>query len=77
MTSLPKGPRRELEEGARRELVEEPLRLLPDGDRCRARLFDTMLASYLVRPAAHGHSVEELALERAGIKAMSTKDAAR
>jgi len=55
--------------------LKEPLRLLPDGERCRAKLFDTMLASYLVRAAAHGHSVEELALERAGIKAMSAKDA--
>jgi DNA polymerase-1 len=55
--------------------LKEALRLLPDGDRCRAKLFDTMLASYLVRAAAHGHSVEELALERAGIKAMTAKDA--
>ena len=55
--------------------LKEPLRLLPEGDRCRAMLFDTMLASYLVRPAAYGHGIEELALERAGIKAMSTKDA--
>ncbi len=54
--------------------LKEVLRLLPDGDRCRARLFDTMLASYVLRPEAHGHGVEELALERAGLKAMTAKD---
>lgn len=42
---------------------------------CRAKLFDTMLASYLVRPAAHGHSLGELAFERLGHKALTAKDA--
>jgi DNA polymerase I len=41
----------------------------------QAKLFDTMLASYLLRPAAHGHSLEELAFERLGHKALTAKDA--
>ena len=42
---------------------------------CRAPFFDTMLASYVLRPAAHGHSLEELAFERLGHKALTAKDA--
>ena len=34
-----------------------------------------MLASYLIRPAVHGHSFEEMALERLGRRALTDKDA--
>jgi DNA polymerase-1 len=40
-----------------------------------AGLFDVMLVSYLIRPALHGHSFEEMALERLGRKALTEKDA--
>ena len=35
---------------------------------CRVRFFDLMLASYLLKPTAHGHSLTEIALERLGEK---------
>ncbi|HUP42755.1 MAG TPA: DNA polymerase I, partial [Thermoanaerobaculia bacterium] len=38
-------------------------------------LFDLMLASYLIRPAVHGHSFEEMCLERLARKVLTEKDA--
>ncbi|HEY0781636.1 MAG TPA: DNA polymerase I, partial [Thermoanaerobaculia bacterium] len=60
--------------------LKEALRLLvgrPDVDRalCRARLYDLMLVSYLLKPSVHGHSLDELALERLGRKPITTKEA--
>lgn len=43
--------------------------------RCRGGLFDLMLVSYLCKPSVHGHSLEELALERRARKALTAKDA--
>jgi DNA polymerase-1 len=64
---------------AGRELVghdlKELLRLAGADIACRARLIDTMLISYVLRPAAHGHSLEELAFERLGHKALTAHDA--
>ena len=40
-----------------------------------AALFDVMLASYLIRPAVHGHSFEEMCLERLARKVLTEKDA--
>ncbi len=42
---------------------------------CCARLFDLMLVSYLLKPSIHGHSLDELALERLRRKPLSAKDA--
>jgi len=62
-----------------RELVghdlKEVLRLIPGGPEESAHLVDVMLASYLIRPAVHGHSFEEMALERLGRRALTDKDA--
>jgi len=58
--------------------LKEVLRLVAaknSGLRLGAALFDTMLASYLLRSAARGHGLEEVALERLGIQAVSESDA--
>ncbi len=55
--------------------LKEVLRLCPEGERCCAELFDTMLASYLLKPSLHGHSLEELALERLNARPLSAKEA--
>jgi DNA polymerase-1 len=55
--------------------LKEVLRLSARGPAARARLFDTMLASYLLRSALRAHTLEELTLERLGHKALSTTDA--
>jgi DNA polymerase-1 len=55
--------------------LKEVLRLAPGGERARARLVDLMLASYLLRSSAHGHSLEEIANERAGRAPRSAKEA--
>src|SRR6185295_16876484 len=43
--------------------LKEVLRLCP-GPLCESALFDAMLVSYLLKPSVHGHSLDELALER-------------
>jgi DNA polymerase I len=58
--------------------VKEVLRCAHAGmDRgaCCARLVDLMLVSYLLKPSIHGHSLDELALERLRRKPLSAKDA--
>ncbi len=65
---------------ASREIVgcdlKELLRLAPAaGARCSAALFDLMLVSYLGKASVHGHSLEEIALERTGVRIRSAKDA--
>ncbi len=55
--------------------LKEVLRLVPDGRSTGAALFDTMLVSYLLRPALRAHSLEEVALDRLGYKAVSLKEA--
>jgi DNA polymerase-1 len=42
---------------------------------CRAALCDIMLASYLLKPSIHGHSLDELALERLDTKPISAREA--
>jgi len=54
--------------------LKEVLRLAAEGPVCRARRFDLMLVSYLLKPAAHGHSLEEIALERGGTKLRTAKE---
>jgi DNA polymerase-1 len=54
--------------------LKEILRLVPEGEASRAHLFDLMLASYLLKPSIHGHTLEEMALERAGTKALTLKE---
>ncbi|HYU34770.1 MAG TPA: DNA polymerase I [Thermoanaerobaculia bacterium] len=55
--------------------LKEVLRLCPDGAVCKANLFDEMLVSYLLKPSIHGHSLDELALERLSRKAITAKEA--
>ena len=56
--------------------LKELLRLAPAaGERCSAALFDLMLVSYLSKASVHGHSLEEIALERTGVRSRSSKDA--
>jgi DNA polymerase-1 len=56
--------------------LKELLRLAPAaGEVCGARLFDLMLVSYLSKASVHGHSLEEIALERAGLKLRTAKEA--
>ena len=43
------------------------------GGRCELRFFDLMLASYLLKPTVHGHSLTEIALERLGEKLPEAK----
>ncbi|HEX4496569.1 MAG TPA: DNA polymerase I [Thermoanaerobaculia bacterium] len=54
--------------------LKEVLRLCPDPG-CEPALFDAMLVSYLLKPSVHGHSLDELALERLSRKALTPKDA--
>jgi DNA polymerase-1 len=55
--------------------LKEVLRLCPRGAQCGADLFDAMLVSYLLRASVHGHSLEELALERLGVRPLTQKEA--
>ena len=55
--------------------LKELLRLCADGARCRAALADAMLVSYLLKPSIHGHTLDEMALERLGRKAITAKEA--
>lgn len=55
--------------------LKETFRLLGGEAPVRARLFDVMLVSYLIKPSVHGHSLDELALERLHRKILSAKDA--
>jgi DNA polymerase-1 len=54
--------------------LKEVLRLCPGGAVCGAELFDAMLVSYLLKPSVHGHSLEELALERLNARPLSLKE---
>jgi DNA polymerase I len=53
--------------------LKEVLRLCP-GPLCESPLFDAMLVSYLLKPSVHGHSLDELALERLSRKTLTVKD---
>jgi DNA polymerase-1 len=55
--------------------LKEVLRLCPGGALCGAELFDAMLVSYLLKPSVHGHSLEDLALERFNVRLVSPKEA--
>jgi DNA polymerase-1 len=55
--------------------LKEVLRLSPNGPVCKANLFDEMLVSYLLKPSVHGHTLDELALERLSRKAITLKEA--
>ncbi|HWM90727.1 MAG TPA: DNA polymerase I [Thermoanaerobaculia bacterium] len=55
--------------------LKEVLRLSPEGRDSRARLFDAMLVSYLLKPSVHGHTLDELALERLSCKPLTAKEA--
>jgi DNA polymerase-1 len=55
--------------------LKEVLRRLPEGRLARSRLGDTMLGSYLLSPAVHGHSLDEVALERLRHRTISPKEA--
>ncbi len=55
--------------------LKEVLRLSPAGRDAAAPLFDTMLVSYVLRPALRGHGLEEVALDRLGFKAIGDKEA--
>jgi DNA polymerase I len=54
--------------------LKEVLRVCPRAPFCRATLFDTMLVSYLLKPSVHGHSLDELALERLARKPLTPKE---
>jgi|HubBroStandDraft_3_1064219.scaffolds.fasta_scaffold00951_3 DNA polymerase-1 len=54
--------------------LKEVLRLSP-ALTCRAPLLDLMLVSYLLKPSVHGHSLDELALERLAARPISPKEA--
>jgi DNA polymerase I len=55
--------------------LKELLRLCPDGRACRAALLDAMLVSYLLKPSVHGHTLDELALERLNRKPLTPREA--
>jgi DNA polymerase-1 len=55
--------------------LKEVLRLAAPGARARCRLFDLMLASYLVRTSSHGHPFEEIAVERLGVQPRGAREA--
>ncbi len=55
--------------------LKEVLRLCPQGAVCKANLFDEMLVSYLLKPSVHGHTLDELSLERLSRKAITAKEA--
>jgi DNA polymerase-1 len=55
--------------------LKEVLRLTSQGPVCAATLFDTMLASYLLRSAMRSHELAEVALDRLHYKAMTVKEA--
>jgi DNA polymerase-1 len=55
--------------------LKEVLRLAPGNQEVTAPLFDTMLVSYVLRPALRGHGLAEVALERLDFKALSAKEA--
>jgi len=58
--------------------VKEVLRCAFDrlgGGACRARISDAMLVSYLLKPSVHGHSLDELALERLRRSPIPARDA--
>jgi|CXWL01.1.fsa_nt_gi DNA polymerase-1 len=56
--------------------LKELLRLLGSRrERPRARLFDAMLLSYLIKPSQHSHRLEEIALERLRVRAMDSREA--
>ncbi len=50
------------------------LHLVP-GTRARAALFDTMVVSYVLRPALRGHALGEVALERFGVQSITDVEA--
>jgi DNA polymerase-1 len=54
--------------------LKEVLRLAPALS-CRAPLLDLMLVSYLLKPSVHGHSLDELALDRLAARPISAKEA--
>jgi DNA polymerase-1 len=53
--------------------LKEVLRLCP-GPLCESALFDAMLVSYLLKPSIHGHSLDELALERLRRKPLTPRE---
>ncbi|MEO8502897.1 MAG: DNA polymerase I [Acidobacteriota bacterium] len=55
--------------------LKEILRIAAPLDPARARLFDTMLVSYVLRPALRGHGVAEVALERFSAQLISETEA--
>ncbi len=55
--------------------LKEVLRMAVGGRRATAPLFDTMLVSYVLRPALRGHGLEEVALDRLGYKAVGAREA--
>ncbi|HYN22935.1 MAG TPA: DNA polymerase, partial [Thermoanaerobaculia bacterium] len=54
--------------------LKEVLRLSSEGRGCRAELFDAMLISYLLKPSVHGHTLDELALERLSCKPLTARE---
>jgi len=54
--------------------LKEVLRLCTGGPGCRSALFDAMLVSYLLKPSVHGHTLDELALERLERKPLTMKE---
>jgi DNA polymerase I len=54
--------------------LKEVLRLCAEHGGCSAALFDAMLASYLLKPSVHGHSLEEMALERLDRKPLAPRE---
>jgi len=54
--------------------LKEVLRLCP-GPLCQSALFDAMLVSYLLKPSVHGHSLDELSLERLSRKPLTPREA--
>jgi DNA polymerase-1 len=62
-----------------REIVGHDLKEVLRLARCEppacARLFDLMLASYVLRPALRGHGLDEMALERLDRQAISAREA--
>jgi DNA polymerase-1 len=55
--------------------VKQLLKLADGAPRPAATIFDTMLVSYLLRPAVRGHGLAEVALERLGVQVITDVEA--
>ncbi len=68
-------PERELVGHDLKEALRLAAKIGDAGPRAAAKLFDTLVASFVLSSAQHAHGLEEVALERLGYKALSAREA--